>query len=155
VSTYLTTDIDNHSRAIGPPDLGADEAIPVLTVAKAGPAEADPGASITYTLYITNTGFGTANNVVLTDALPSGAGFVRASDGGLLSSGVVTWPTFAVSSNGGVVVRTFAVTATETITNAAYRATAQGVQGVAGTGEVVTTIGEYRIYLPLVLRNHG
>jgi hypothetical protein len=66
---------------------------------------------------------------------------------------VISWPTFSVPPGGGIVARTFTVTATDTITNADYQATAQGLPGVAGTVAVVTTIEHYRIYLPLTLRN--
>ncbi len=149
VNTDLITDIDGDARAIGLPDLGADEAVPVITVAKTGPAEANPGEPITYTLRVTNTGVGTAYTVILTDALPSGAFHVW---GGVESSGVISWPTFDVLPNGGVVAHTFAVTATETITNADYQATAQGIPGVAGTVVVATSVEYHCLYLPLVLR---
>ncbi|MFQ6100808.1 MAG: hypothetical protein ACE5OS_06185 [Anaerolineae bacterium] len=67
------------------------------------------------------------------------------------TSGVVSWPTCDLPPNGGAVVRTFAVTAT--VTNDDYRATAQGVPGTVGMVAVVTTVEDYRIYLPLVLKN--
>jgi uncharacterized repeat protein (TIGR01451 family) len=151
----VTTDIDGDTRPIGPlPDIGADEAVPAITVAKTGPAQVTTGTPITYTLHVSNTGVVTAYSVVLTDALPSGANFAWASDGGLESSGVVSWPTLSVPPGGGIIARTFTVTATDTITNADYRATAQGVPGVAGTVTVVTTIEDYLIFLPLTLRNY-
>jgi len=136
-------------------DIGAYEAErPVITVTKSGPARFSPQDRITYTLYVTNTGTLTATHVVLTDTLPTGAAFVTASDGGVAASGIVTWPVFSVPPGDGLVTRTFAVTATATITNADYRVSCAGGVGVAGSVVVVTEIGDYKIYLPLVLRNH-
>jgi uncharacterized repeat protein (TIGR01451 family) len=141
VSTWVSTDVDGDPRAAGlAPDLGADEAVPAITVAKTGPAWANQGTPITYTLHITNTGVVTTYNVALTDALPAGANFVRASAGGYESNGVISWPTFNIPPGGGIIARTFTVTATGTITNADYQATAQGMPGVAGTVAVVTLV---------------
>ncbi|HEV8552323.1 MAG TPA: IPTL-CTERM sorting domain-containing protein [Casimicrobiaceae bacterium] len=47
--------------------------------------------SVSYTLTYQNTGTATATGVTLTDTLPAGATFVTASNGGIESSGVVTW----------------------------------------------------------------
>jgi len=122
-------------------DIGAYEAeMPDLTLTKSGPARFSPQERITYTLYVTNTGALTATNVVLTDTLPSGAALVVASDGGIEASGVVTWPVFSVPPGGGLVTRTFAVTATETITNADYAAAPQGLPGVKGAVVIVSSL---------------
>jgi len=135
-------------------DVGAYEAeIPVITVTKSGPARFSPQDRITYTLYVTNTGTLTATHVVLTDTLPTGAAFVTASDDGVEASGVVTWPVFSVPPGDGLVTRTFAVTATATITNADYRVSCAGGISAAGSVVVVTEIRKHKIYLPLVLRN--
>jgi len=143
VATPVSDDIDGDPRPVGPaPDLGMDEGLPSLALAKSGPAWANYAAPITYTLRLTNTGVVTAHAVLLTDTLPAGAAFVSASDGGTTSNGVVSWPTFSVPPGGGVVVRTFTVTATQSITNADYRATAQGMPGVAGTATVHTAVNQ-------------
>ncbi|MEA3342491.1 MAG: right-handed parallel beta-helix repeat-containing protein, partial [Chloroflexota bacterium] len=142
VPMWVSTDIDGDARTVSSaPDLGADESTFVLKVVKAGPAWVSEGAPIAYTLRVTNTGLVTAVNVVLTDSLPAGAGFVSASDGGgLESSDVVTWPTFTLAPNGGSVARTFTVTATETITNDDYMAAPQGLPGVRGAVVVATYV---------------
>jgi uncharacterized repeat protein (TIGR01451 family) len=138
--TWVSTDIDGDSRPIGSgSDLGADESTFVIEITKSGPAWINEGASIAYTLRLTNTGLITAESVVLTDRLPAGAGFVSASDGGLESSGVVTWPTFSLAPHGGLIARTFTVTASESITNDDYAAAPQGL-AVVRSRVAVTTI---------------
>jgi uncharacterized repeat protein (TIGR01451 family) len=52
-----------------------------LSLDKGAPATADVGQELTYTLTVTNAGPSTASHVVLTDTLPSGAWFTRASPG--------------------------------------------------------------------------
>ncbi len=49
------------------------------------------GDTITYTLSYRNYASITANNVVITDALPAGLEFISASNGGTESGGTVTW----------------------------------------------------------------
>jgi len=123
-------------------DIGAYEKalVPVITLTKSGPAWFNLGTHITYTLHVTNTGLVTGYRVILTDTLPAGSSLAWASDGGVEVSGVVTWPVFSVPPNGGAITRSFAVTATDTITNADYWATAQGVSSVAGTVAVRTLL---------------
>ncbi len=50
-----------------------------LAITKAGPANIVAGTNITYTLTVTNNGPSNAQNVVVTDALPTGVTFVSAS----------------------------------------------------------------------------
>ena len=57
--------------------LGATSAD--LSIVKAGPATAAPGANVTYTLTVTNSGPDTATNVRIDDPTPSGTMFVAAS----------------------------------------------------------------------------
>jgi uncharacterized repeat protein (TIGR01451 family) len=59
-----------------------------------GVSLAAPGATLTYTIVVTNQGPGTATGVVIRDMLSSGTGFVSASDGGSATGSVVTWPAF-------------------------------------------------------------
>lgn len=137
----VTEDIDGDLRHAGrPPDIGADQAVPILAVDKSGPARFNPGTLITYTLSITNTGVVTAHSVTVTDTLPIGARIVAASDGGSQSGGQVSWPPFDVALGGGVVTRTFIVTAADTITNHDYLAAAQGYPAVAGVRAVTSRL---------------
>ncbi|NOZ73086.1 MAG: DUF11 domain-containing protein [Chloroflexi bacterium] len=65
---------------------------PDLTVSKSdGLDEADPGATLTYSIDYANVGDGEGENVVIQDTLPDWVTFVSASDGGTEAGGVVTW----------------------------------------------------------------
>ena len=58
-----------------------------LELVKRGPATAQPGATVVYTLTLRNLGPSTAANVVLTDTLPAGLTFAAASAGCVNTSG--------------------------------------------------------------------
>jgi len=51
---------------------------PFMTISKTGPATANPGQSITYTITCENLGTDMAYNVVITDMLPTGVTFISA-----------------------------------------------------------------------------
>jgi uncharacterized repeat protein (TIGR01451 family) len=111
------------------------------------------GEQLIHTIRVTNSGVLTATSVLITDALPIGSSFAWASDGSVQVGGIVSW-TMSSLSGMGQAQRTFSVTATDTITNGDYRVwCAEGVSAV-GSVAVVTEIGEFNIYLPLVLRNY-
>ena len=54
-------------------------------------ATAVPGALLTYTLTLHNSGTAPATGAHLTDTLPANVTFVSADTGGTLANGVVTW----------------------------------------------------------------
>jgi uncharacterized repeat protein (TIGR01451 family) len=136
---WLQTDVRGAPRHFGPaPDLGAYEVAAILSIHKTGPATADPGQAITYTLSVTNSGTYTASAVVITDVLPVGAHYV--SGGELLPGGVVSWSLISLAGDESAQVQ-FVVTASETITNQVYGvACAEGVSA-QGAQDVVTVIG--------------
>jgi uncharacterized repeat protein (TIGR01451 family) len=125
--------------------------LPGLSIAKSGPAEARPGELITYTLVVENNGSAAATTLVITDVLPSGATFVATSDGGSLVGDTVTWAVSNLEA-GQAVTRTFAVTASATITNNDYRVSCAEMVSATGNSSVTTEVA-YKVYLPLVLRN--
>jgi uncharacterized repeat protein (TIGR01451 family) len=111
---------------------------PELAIGKAGPAMADAGAPITYTLTVTNNGPAPATGLVITDVLPAGAGYV--SGGTLMPGNVVSWTIANLAGDGAHAQVQFIVAATERITNAVYGVTcAEGVSAVGGE-PVVTAI---------------
>lgn len=122
--------------------------LPDLSLSKAAPAVALPGEPITYTLTITNSGVDTANNVIITDVLPSGANYVS---GGTKSGGAVTWTLPSLAGFGTVTQTTLIVTATSTITNDNYTARASGGYSAAGSPTVTTRIVDAKVNVaPLV-----
>jgi uncharacterized repeat protein (TIGR01451 family) len=136
---WLQADIRGTPRPFGPaPDLGAYEVAAILSIHKTGPATADPGQAITYTLRVTNSGTYTASAIVISDALPIGAHYV--GGGTLMPGDVVSWSLASLAGGAQAQVQ-FVVTATATVVNSAYGVTcAEGVSAL-GTGDVVTVIG--------------
>ncbi len=64
---------------------------PALSITKVGPAQRFLNREIAYQITVTNTGNAPAKNTVLTDAIPAGAMFVSAANGGSMSGGQVMW----------------------------------------------------------------
>lgn len=85
-------------------DIDLVNSAPDLTVTKTdGVTEVKAGDVITYTLTVRNIGNQNANNVKLTDRLPTNTTFVGASNGGAETapgSGVVAWPVFSLTAGG-------------------------------------------------------
>jgi uncharacterized repeat protein (TIGR01451 family) len=69
-----TNNANNSATAVTAVTASAD-----LSVIKTGPATADAGTNITYTIVLTNSGPSNAANVSLTDAVPANTTFVSAS----------------------------------------------------------------------------
>ncbi|OIO54902.1 hypothetical protein AUJ46_02215 [Candidatus Peregrinibacteria bacterium CG1_02_54_53] len=57
-----------------------------------------PGATLTYLLSVTNTSQVAATNVTVTDTLPGLVTFLSATDGGVHTSGVVTWSGLSIAA---------------------------------------------------------
>jgi uncharacterized repeat protein (TIGR01451 family) len=147
VPAGVTVDVDGEPRSVGTaPDIGADEYYhPALDVAKqADPDQVQAGASLTYTIRVTNTGNVTLT-ATITDVLPQ---HVTPGD-------VRTWPAVIPAPN-GVWVQQIIVTAemgySGTLTNVVWATTDQGAMGVYTK---TSTVVGYRIYLPVILKNSG
>ena len=64
---------------------------PKLQITKTAPRRTFLGKAVTYNITVKNTGTGDAKNTVVTETLPAGATFLKASDGGISSAGSVVW----------------------------------------------------------------
>jgi uncharacterized repeat protein (TIGR01451 family) len=82
-----------------------------LMVFNSGPPLVLAGSNLTYTISVTNVGPTTATNVVVSDSLTTNVVFASASNGGLLSGGVVNWPILPALPVGGADSFTVTVTA--------------------------------------------
>jgi uncharacterized repeat protein (TIGR01451 family) len=82
-----------------------------LMVFNSGPPLVLAGSNLTYTIDVTNAGPAPATNVVVSDSLTTNVVFVSASNGGLLSGGVVNWPLLPALPVGGADSFTVTVTA--------------------------------------------
>jgi uncharacterized repeat protein (TIGR01451 family) len=119
-----------------------------LTIAKYGPATAGPAQPIQYTLQVTNSGYYTAQNLVITDSIPAGATYVS---GGTQVGNMVQWNVASLPA-GQPWQGSFTVTAQTNITNDDYGVdTDHGVYAV-GTNVVTTIVSGQQIYLPLLLK---
>lgn len=142
-----TETITNHDYgAVASGGYRAAAVVPVVTVAttpdlhieKTGPFAADVGEEITYEIVVTNDGTGDVTDVLITDTLPADAHYVT---GGTLVGNEVRWTTDTLAADGGTFVAQLVVTATETITNAAYGVTSLDGYDAQGTVSVVTIVG--------------
>jgi uncharacterized repeat protein (TIGR01451 family) len=91
------------------PDLTNNTSLPVTTtatnvadisVAVYGPTNVTVGDGFFYTIVVSNGGPSTAVNTLVTNVLPTNLVFASASDGGVFSNGIVTWPVIPTLTNG-------------------------------------------------------
>ena len=107
--------------------------IPDLEIIKTAPEWAVPGSEITYTLKINNFSATPMANVLITDTIPVGANYVR---GGSKNGQNIEWAVPSLAAAGSLEVQ-FVVTATQTITNSQFAATAS--EGYSARGDAVVT----------------
>jgi uncharacterized repeat protein (TIGR01451 family) len=112
--------------------------LPILEITKSGPAWAEPGEPITYTLTVRNNSTTPIASLDVTDTVPSGATYLG---GGTLIVDVVVWSVPSLEPASAISFQ-FSVTATQTITNSIYRVTAASRDFAAGSQPVVTHIGD-------------
>lgn len=109
----------------------------VLTLTKQASSPAVQGASLTYTLSITNAGEFTASTVVVTDTLPGGANY---QSGGSLIGNDVQWTIPVISPNDGSETVSFVVTSCQqSLVNQAYRITSSTEGATSAFGPPVST----------------
>jgi uncharacterized repeat protein (TIGR01451 family) len=153
-ATYTFTEAAEHAVSVMAENCGGFAAAaqsvfiatgndPDLALTKSGPPVAVAGEVLTYTLQLANRGALTATSVVISDVLPAGAHFVAAhfaGGSGNLAGNTVTWNLPGLSGYGTITTTTLVITATSSITNAAYSASASGVATVAGSPPVATKL---------------
>jgi LPXTG-site transpeptidase (sortase) family protein len=128
-----------------------------LNISKSGPATANVGNNITYTITYGNTGGTNATSVVITDPVPTGTTFVSASGGGSLSGGNVVWNIGSLNAGvtGQTVTFTVTLNAPGTITNSNYTIAASGVSPVTGTSVNTTVSGTSPLTITGIDPNKG
>src|SRR6266404_2299775 len=119
-----TTDTTDNS-----PSLSVFTITPVSDVAisKTGPASVVAAANFNYTLSITNLGPSPVAGLSVTNSLPAGLSFVRASGGGFLSGNQVIWTNRALLANTGT---NFTITVTAPFEGASLTNTASGASPI-------------------------
>jgi uncharacterized repeat protein (TIGR01451 family) len=110
----------------------------LLSIAVTAPPLATTGAPITYTLTVTNATGQTIANLRITDTIPLSASYVS---GCTRSGDVVTWAVASLATGISTTVQ-LVVTASQTITNDTYRATADGNLSAVGEAPAVTFVGQ-------------
>lgn len=85
-----------------------------MAVTKSGPLTIAQNDTIKYVVTLLNGGPATAYQVVARDSLPAGVTFLRATNGGVHASGIVTWPAVASIAAGASVVDSILVLAPST-----------------------------------------
>jgi uncharacterized repeat protein (TIGR01451 family) len=141
-----------------PDDLPAAETeltlVSPVNLTKTAPTSVTAGSRLTYTLRLTNELAFSLTNLVITDAIPSGANYVS---GGTKVGQVVSWTVQSLAAGMSANV-TFVVTAARSITNSNYGVQVEGGYLIKGLSPIVTGIsgGEVekkRVYLPAVVKN--
>jgi uncharacterized repeat protein (TIGR01451 family) len=121
---------------------------PDLAIAKHAPATAVTGQPFAYTLTITNSGAMTATNLLVRDALPTGADYIG---GGTLVGSEVQWTIPELGGFGQTAVVSFTVSASTDAVNTDYSVTADGGFGAQATIPTLTRIVDAQVLLTAVI----
>ena len=119
-----------------------------IAVSCSGLGSVAPGSALNYSIAVTNLGPSTASNVVVMDTLPPAAIFSSATGGGVVNSGVVTWPAIASLASGGKTNYTVTVTSpgnglltnSASATSSTFDPNAGNNNGSAAGSQVTTTV---------------
>jgi len=111
---------------------------PKLVIEKTGPSERVTDQKAKYTIVVSNPGTAPAKDVVVTDALPMGALFEAASEGGQPAGGTVRWDLGQIAPRGQ---RSLTITLRLTRQgNICNKATATALGGLSATAEACTKV---------------
>ncbi len=111
-----------------------------LSIRISGPASAQPGEAVEYTIALTNSTFLTFTNLVIVDTLPIGAHYVSGADS-QPSDNTVRW-NVPVLLGEETATRTLVVTADRSIVNYSYYASSDEGPTVKGRTVVATFIND-------------
>jgi len=108
---------DNRNNTATAQDTDAVDANPLLFLDKTNAVDTTvPGATLVYTLTLTNNGNQEATGILITDTLPADVTFVEASDGGTeIEPGIIAWPAFNLAGGGASATRFLTVTVNATL----------------------------------------
>jgi len=140
---------------------GAVSRNPVLVVTKSDdPDPVQAGGLLTYAIMVSNGGSLDATGVIVTDTIPANTTFAWASDGGSHDPGppqTVIWSDLGLAVGESITVSCQVTVDSSLAHGTVLTNTVEAVpaQGVGGTDTITTTVFlPYKIYLPLVLKNH-
>ncbi|WP_420643324.1 PQQ-dependent sugar dehydrogenase [Candidatus Leptofilum sp.] len=161
-AVQAVTNFDYGAQAAGGVSVQGETAVttqilaPSLRINKVGTVHVQTGEPIHYTLTVRNDGTLPANNLVITDRLPTGTMLLSVTDSGLEFEGVVTWNLLPLAAGGEVsvglvVTPTTPIMETAVLRNEFYGATAEGGYGATGP-PVVTIVNGTQTFTPLILR---
>jgi uncharacterized repeat protein (TIGR01451 family) len=161
-ATETVTNFDYGAQAARGVTVLGDTAVttqilaPELSISKVGTFHVQTGEPISYTLTVRNDGDLPANNLTITDTLPTGTTMLSATDSGLEFNGVVTWSLLPLNPGaqvtvGLVVTPTLPIVDTAVLRNEIYGVTADG--GYQASGQpVVTIVNGSQTFAPIILR---
>jgi uncharacterized repeat protein (TIGR01451 family) len=141
-SVFGTLTLQPYTSKILYPDLTP---IPRLSIQASALPTARSGETITITLTANNFGSVTATNVLITNTLPLDAAYIS---GGTLNGSTLSWAAGNLTPNASTQV-SFIVTATTTVINADYRASATGGYSAIGPWLAVI-VDPQQVFLPTV-----
>jgi uncharacterized repeat protein (TIGR01451 family) len=155
IPTDVADDLDGEPRPQGGGyDIGADETGLVVTK-QAEPDPVEPGAQLTYTIRVTNTGNATLH-ATITDTLPISVTIDATSGNTVILPGgsqEITWTAVITAPHGAwteMVVVTVGEDCERPLVNAVEVTTEEGVAGNASVA-----VNLYKVYMPLILRSHA
>lgn len=161
-ATQTITNFDYGAQAAGGVKVLGNTAVttqilaPNLSISKVGTAHVQTGEPISYTLTVRNDGTLSANNLTITDTLPTGTEMLSSTDSGLEFGGIVTWNLLPLEpgnevSVGLVVTPTTPIVDTAVLRNEFYGVSADG--GYQASGQpVVTIVNGTQTFTPIILR---
>jgi uncharacterized repeat protein (TIGR01451 family) len=155
LSTALTSDpnpTNNNGSALNAQVVTTVTPVADVATTVTGPLSVVAGANYSYTVTVTNLGPSSAGNVLVSNALPTGVGFVNASGGGVNNAGVVVWtiPSLALGAATNLTL-TVTAPASGMLTNVASSGAATSDPNVANNNgsaaeaRVLTSVSSFTV----------